>query len=95
MKELHTNTEAQKSIVESVTNWYTWVLDNVEKKGTKVVDATIGHISNNNVSVKIDIVNNGVKGVVYITPQSFFIKGHMTGKTYRFKKEFMESSKGF
>lgn len=95
MKALHTNPEAKETIINSVTSWYKWCMENAPASVnhvTKILDSKIGHISKKQMSVQIVIEDeNGNESNVYITPVSWFVKGHLSGKTYNFTKKAMLS----
>jgi hypothetical protein len=91
-KALHNNETAQKSIVESVVDWYKWCCENSSNHETpNITSANIGHISTKNVSVKLECVDNGGAYTIYFDLENWFVRGHMNGKQYRFNKKALKA----
>lgn len=88
MKELHTNKQAQQDIINAVTDWYKWCIENLgNDTSTKILGSKIGHISNSKCSIQITIENDGGTFEMYFYVAKWFIKKALQGNCYRFSKK--------
>lgn len=100
MKAYHNNPEKKQELVNKITSWYQWMIDNAPEsvnQATKVLSSTIGHISSKNISVQITIEDvAGNRFNVYVTPEGWWAKKFLKGQTYgNFSKKLMQSLESY
>lgn len=81
--------EVNETIISKVADWYTWTLEN---KGELVeFKASVGHISNENMSINIDTE----AGQLVIDLEKWFVKGIAKGKGYRFGQKAIQNTQTY
>lgn len=93
MKYLHAQPEVQEQIVNKITSWYAWCLENVNNPHEqKVVSSQIGHISSKQMSVKITLTDREDRQEdIYVTPESWWVKKMSEGKAFgNFSKKLVK-----
>lgn len=83
-KDLQKDNESCLAVVNKVSSWYDWCLQNVaDNHGTKMVGAEVGRVSKKQISVKIMTTNeHGSRTDVYITPQPWWVKKFINGQSF-------------